>query len=129
MAHLWRCFSPSRASRTLGTFLGVTQLLMSSSVTEPAGPGLLEAGCCDGTFGMTGLIGCRTSCSLLRVSVSIVCKSTDSSMHPPTDAEVSLSYGKREKKEIQFIFQLKGLIRACEQNYFAICTNSHLHYR
>jgi len=103
---------------------------MSSSVTGPAGPGLLEAGCCDGTFWMTGLIGCRTSCSLLKISVSIVCKSADSSMNPPADAEVSLSYGKREKKKRQnFILQQEGLVHACEQNYFMICANLHLHYR
>ena len=59
-AHLWRWFSSSRVWRTLGTFLGVTQLLMSSSVTGPTGPGLLGAGCCGGTFEMTGLTGCRT---------------------------------------------------------------------
>ena len=127
MAHLWRCFSPSRVSRTLGTFLGVTQLLMSSSVTGPAGPGLLEAGCCDGTFWMTGLIGCRTSCSLLRISVLIVCKSADSSMNPPAHGDVLLSYEKREKKKSEnFIFQQKGLVHACEQNYLMICANLHV---
>jgi len=96
----------------------------------PAEPGLLEAGCYDGTFWMTGLIGCGTSCSLLRISVSIVCKSADSSKNPPADAEVSLSYGKREKKKREnFILQQKGLVHAFEQTYFMICTNLHVYYR
>ena len=97
---------------------------MSSSVTGPAGPGFLETGGCDGTFWMTGLIGCRASCSLLRISVSIVCKSADSSINLPADAEVSLSYGKREKKKRgNCVFLQKGLVLAGEQNYFLICAN------
>ena len=66
---------------------------MSSSVTGLTGPGLLEAGCCGGTFKMAGLTGWRTSCSILRISVSIVCKSADLfiNLSIDADAEVSLN--------------------------------------
>lgn len=96
MAHLCRSRSPCSVSRTFATFLGVTQLQISSSVT---GPELWRTGAGDliglmtGLIGlMTGLIGLMTSCSLLRVSKSIVVRSTaDSSMAMFSPADRVLS--------------------------------------
>ena len=56
MAHLCRSCPCCSTSRTLGTFRGVTQLRISSSVIEPDFSGTGEHGF-GAKYGTTGLIG------------------------------------------------------------------------